>query len=114
MSTQGLHVDRVGTTDADFLTYSPYFGGHLQALYKVHYNLHPAMKADLENSSQTTVYFHGTGHCGCALNHVAIESSNRIPVSVWCTSGRGTRCAARGILTSGHLLTMSGGGISER
>lgn len=116
--TQGLYVDRVDMMEEDFQTYSPYFGGHLLALFKIRYNLPPEMSAFLEDRPLPTVYFHGTGHCGCAMNHIALGSSThtRIPISDWCSSNAGeltNRCAAHGILTSGHLMTISRGGKSK-
>ncbi|KAG0043861.1 hypothetical protein BGZ83_010954 [Gryganskiella cystojenkinii] len=101
----GQHVDRVSTSDPAWLKYSPYFNGHLLALYKIQYNLPEEMKTNLEDLPTNEVYFHGTGHCGCLMaRSTSPLPGDRVSTRDWCTR---TFCATRGILNRGHLLTWS-------
>ncbi|KAG0071208.1 hypothetical protein BGZ89_011282 [Linnemannia elongata] len=106
MSLKGQHLEPLAVTSPEFLQYQAVFGAHkLAKLYKIIYETTGTHSLDQFNL-YPSIFFHGTGHCGCVLSRGTEIDLTNIYASNWC----GRACATQGILNHGHLRTYSGGG----
>ncbi|KAF9143284.1 hypothetical protein BGX30_000876 [Mortierella sp. GBA39] len=106
MSLKGQHLEPLAPTSPEFLQYQAVFGRHkLVKLYKIIYETMGTHSLDKFNP-YPSIFFHGTGHCGCVSKRFIDTDLASIDASNWC----GGTCATQGILNHGHLLTYSKGG----
>ncbi|KAF9086315.1 hypothetical protein BGX29_008659 [Mortierella sp. GBA35] len=104
MSLKGLHLEPLATDSAEFVQYQDVFGGpKLVKLYQITYEPTGLHNLEIFNS-YPSLFFHGTGHCGCLARRNVVADSTKINSNDWC--GR-SGCATQGILNYGHMRTYS-------
>ncbi|KAG0274856.1 hypothetical protein BGZ95_009406 [Linnemannia exigua] len=104
MSLKGQHVETQAPTTSEYLQYQAIFGAHkLVKLYKIRYEPIGAHTLD-SFTAFPSIYYHGTGHCGCVITRGHESDSNKIKAREWCGNAG---CATQGILNHGHLMTCS-------
>ncbi|KAK3831481.1 MAG: hypothetical protein J3R72DRAFT_478546 [Linnemannia gamsii] len=92
------------STSVEFLQYQAVFGANkLVKLYKVSYESTEYHVLDHFNG-YPSIYYHGTGHCGCVLQRGVDAILAKMNANEWC--GR-LGCATQGILNNGHLKACS-------
>ncbi|KAG0305705.1 hypothetical protein BGZ98_003715 [Dissophora globulifera] len=110
MPVQGLYVEPVEVSSSKFRKYESKFSGRLLKLYTITYSDHMLKKFANDMSGiawNTSLFFHGTGHCGCLGRRVSESSLSKVKSDEWCGN---VHCATQGILNHGHLRTQSCGG----
>ncbi|KAF9543762.1 hypothetical protein EC957_000457 [Mortierella hygrophila] len=99
MGLKGQHLEPLAPTSPEFLQYQAVFGAHkLVKLYKIIYETMGTHSLH-EFNLYPSVFFHGTGHCGCVSRRITDTDLTNIDASNWC----GRACATQGILNHGHL-----------
>jgi hypothetical protein len=107
MSLKGQHLEPLAPTSAEFLQYQAVFGTQrLVKLYKISYESTAYSSLD-RFDDYPSIFYHGTGNCGCIIRRGLDTQLAKINANEWCG---GSNCATQGILSHGHLMSKSRGG----